>query len=242
MLVSLNELKADTSKALEARCSGNSSCALVAEQIVHLEAIGLSSLEQLLVVLRQPALMAPWRERAGELSFERRPDILQSWALACYLSDLIASGLNSVKLSANVGAVARWLLPALADSWQTQTGCLALSWQQSGYNYQAHLTAQQRYFAIAYQASSEHSHTPCLQISPPEHIWQQQLPESAWVVYTAKDCQRNYQRSLDRGLVVSAEHWRQLKQLARGVLVPDSELSQAGAGEAGDFVDPEDAV
>ena len=227
MYISLNELQSTSSKALEARCLGNSSCGALAVNITKLEAMGYRSLERLLGALASPYAPAHWRRHEQGLSFEHSPDIVQSLALGYYLAEQLQTTEQSYSVG-NGANVARWLLPTFARQWQRAGYCCKLEWGEADIAYRAQVDAQGLAWASRPEANS--SNDLKLTKLEPEPNWQSQLEAQAWQVHSHQQCARSYSQSLQQGLSIAPEHWQKLQKHAEAVLVPDSDVSRRDAG------------
>ena len=236
MYISLNELQSTSSKALEARCLGNSSCTALAVNITKLEAIGYRSLEQLLTVLASPYAPARWRHHEQGLSFDHSPDIVQSLALGYYLTERLQTAEQSYSVG-NAANVARWLLPTFARQWRRAGYCCQLEWVEADIAYRAQVDSQG--LAWASRPDANFSNDLKLIKLKPEPNWQSQLEAQAWQVHSHQQCARSYSQSLQQGLSITLDHWHQLQKHARAVLVPDNLSSSQDAGADATSVDPE---
>ena len=227
MYISLNELQSTSSKALEARCLGNSSCDALAVNITKLEAMGYHGLECLLTALASPYAPASWRRHEQGLSFDSSPDIVQSAALGYYLAEQLQTTEQSYSVG-NAANVARWLLPTFARQWQRAGYCCQLEWGEADIAYRAQVDSQGLAWASRPEANS--SNDLKLTKLKPEPNWQSQLEAQAWQVHSRQQCARSYSQSLQQGLSITLDHWHQLQKHARAVLVPDSAESRQHAG------------
>ena len=236
MYISLNELQSTSSKALEARCLGNSSCGALAANITKLEAIGYRSLERLLAALASPYAPARWRRNDQGLSFDHCPDIVQSLALGYYLAEQLQTTEQSYSVG-NAATVARWLLPTFARQWQSADYCCQLEWSEADIAYRAQVDGQ----GLAWASRPEANSSTDLKLTKlePAPNWHSQLEAQAWQVHSHQQCARSYSQSLQQGLNIAPEHWHQLQMHARAVLVPDNLSSSQDAGADATSVDPE---
>ena len=227
MYISLNELQSTSSKALEARCLGNSSCAALAVNITKLEAIGYRSLERLLAALASPYTPARWCRHEQGLSFDSSPDIVQSLALGYYLAEQLQTTEQSYSVG-NAANVARWLLPTFARQWQRAGYCCQLEWSEADIAYRAWIGSQ----GLAWASRPDANSSDDLKLTKlkPAPNWQSQLEVQAWQVHSHQQCARSYSQSLQQGLSITPEHWHQLQKHAEAVLVPDSDASRRDAG------------
>ena len=227
MYISLNELQSTSSKALEARCLGNSSCGALAVNITKLEAIGCRSLERLLAALASPYAPARWRRHEQGLSFDHSPDIVQSLALGYYLAEQLQTTEQSYSVG-NAAAVARWLLPTFARQWQRAGYCCQLEWVEADIAYHVRVDTQ----GLAWASRPETNPSDDLKLTKlkPAPNWQSQLEAQAWQVHSHQQCARSYSQSLQQGLSIALDHWHQLQKHAEAVLVPDSDASRRDAG------------
>ena len=227
MYISLNELQSTSSKALEARCLGNSSCDALAANITKLEAIGCRSLERLLAALDSPYAPARWRRHDQGLSFDHSPDIVQSLALGYYLAEQMQTTEQSYS-AGNAANVARWLLPTFARQWQRAGYCCQLEWVEADIAYRAQVDDQ----GLAWASRPDANSSDDLKLTKlkPAPNWQSRLEAQAWQVHSHQQCARSYSQSLQQGLSITPDHWHQLQKHARAVLVPDSDASRRDAG------------
>ena len=236
MYVSLNELQNTSSKALEARCLGNSTCTSLATNIVKLEALGLQGVDRLLAALAQPHTPAPWQRQRQGLSFAHNPDIVQSVALGYYLAEQLHDSAQSYSVS-NAASIARWLLPTLSGQWRRVAHYCQLEWSEANISYRAQVDSH----GLAWATKPETYPSSGLRLTAIEVTsdWEANLGAQGWQVRNRQLCAGTYQRSLQQGLYISTEHWQRLQQHAAAVLVPDSLSSGQDAGADATSVDPE---
>ena len=236
MYISLNELQSTSSKALEARCLGNSSCTALAANITKLEAMGYLGVELFLAALDNPYAPARWRRHEQGLSFDHSPDIVQSAALGYYLAEQLQTTEQSYSVG-NAAAVARWLLPTFARQWQRAGYCCQLEWVEANIAYRAQVDSQG--LAWASRPDANFSNDLKLIKLKPEPNWQSQLEAQAWQVHSHQQCARSYSQSLQRGLSIAIDHWHKLQKHAEAVLVPDNPSSSQDAGADAASIDEE---
>ena len=227
MYISLNELQTTSSKALEARCLGNSSCGALAVNITKLEAMGYLGVELFLAALASPYAPARWQRNDRGLSFDSSPDIVQSVALGYYLAERLQTTEQSYTVG-NAANVARWLLPTFASQWQRAGYCCQLEWGEADMAYRAQIDSQ----GLAWASRPETFPISGLRLTTMELApdWEADLEPQGWRVRNHQLCSRTYATNLQQGLSITPEHWHQLQKHARAVLVPDSAKSRRDAG------------